>query len=128
MLETMRLLLPTKGQTETEMSELEYDEEPGISDDLAVEEPYADPSQTSLFGDELTAWHEHWQGMPEFVQEDLSPRKSVIVHFETYADLAAFAKLVGQRLTPKTQSIWFPEAEIGRMVDKRFVDASDLEP
>ena len=39
-------------------------------------------------------WEEHWQDMPEFVQEDQSPYKSVIVHFENKEDMAEFAKLV----------------------------------
>ncbi len=38
------------------------------------------------------------------------------------ADLLAFADLVGQKLTPDTRSIWFPTAEIGRMMNKRFAD------
>jgi hypothetical protein len=85
-------------------------------------EGLVDPEQTSMFGDELTTWYGEWQGMPEFVQEDQSPNKSVIVHFASYADMAEFAKLVGQRLTPRTQSIWYPEADIGRYADKRYAD------
>jgi hypothetical protein len=63
-----------------------------------------------------------WAGMPEFTQDDQTSWKQVIVHFNTPEDLEAFAKLVGQTLTPKTRSIWFPEAEIGRLVTKRYVD------
>lgn len=63
-----------------------------------------------------------WAGMPEFTQDDQTSWKQVIVHFNTPEDLEAFAKLVGQTLTPKTRSIWFPEAEIGRLVTKRYVN------
>ena len=66
-------------------------------------------------------YDDDWGGMPEFSQDDLMPKKSIVVHFAKLADMRAFAKLVGQTLTPKTQSIWYPEAEIGRMADKRFV-------
>ena len=63
-----------------------------------------------------------WSGMPEFTQDDQTSWKQVIVHFNSPEDLAAFSKLIGQNLTPKTRSIWFPEAEIGRLVTKRYVD------
>lgn len=65
-------------------------------------------------------WVVEWVGMPEFVQEDLTPRYSVIVHFESDEDMAAFAKLVEQTVTPNTRSLWYPEAEIGHMMDKRY--------
>lgn len=86
-----------------------------------------DPEQIGMFGDELASWYEAWKGMPEFDQADLSPRKSILVHFETLADLKAFSELVGQRLTPNTQSIWFPEAEIGRYADKRYIDEKEID-
>lgn len=92
-----------------------------MSDDESV---FIDPEQTSLFGDELAAWFPEWQGMPEFEQKNLEPWKSVIVHFASSADMAAFAALVEQRITPNTQSLWYPEAEIGRYADKRYVSES----
>jgi hypothetical protein len=67
-------------------------------------------------------WHEHWKGMPEFVQKNLEPYKTISVHFETREDMEAFAALVGQRVAFETRSIWFPEAEIGRYVDKKYAD------
>ena len=67
-------------------------------------------------------WQEFWQDMPEFVQEDQEPWKSVIVHFAGRADMNAFAELVEQHVGPRTQSLWFPEAEIGRYANKRYAD------
>lgn len=91
-----------------------------------MDEVAPDPEQTSLFGeDEFENWADEWKGMPEFVQEDLAPKKSLIVHFASNADMAAFAKLVGQRIGHRTQSIWYPEAEIGHFADKRYADAPD---
>lgn len=86
-----------------------------------------DNQEPSLFGDldQFTRWHSEWRGMPEFVQEDLGPFKSVIVHFESRADLDAFSKLVGQKLTENTRSIWYPAAEIGRYANKRYADAEE---
>lgn len=52
-----------------------------------------------------------WEGMPEFTQERQRPFSTLIVRLETEADLRAFAELIGQKLTPKTKSIWFPEKE-----------------
>ena len=82
-----------------------------------------DPDQPTLFSeDEYLLWRKEWKDMPEFVQEDLAPWKSLAVHFENEEDLIKFAQLVQQRITPDTRSIWFPEAEIGRMSNKRFTD------
>ena len=77
--------------------------------------------QTNLFGD-AEPWEKTWEGMPEFVQDDFSPFKTIYVHFESYEDVKKFAELVGQSLTIKTRSIWYPEAEIGRMMNKRWGD------
>ncbi len=78
-----------------------------------------------LFGeDEGTLWKEEWKGMPEFHQEDQTPWKTLPVHFENETDMRKFAELVDQKIYPTTRSIWFPEAEIGYMVTKRFVDES----
>jgi hypothetical protein len=78
-----------------------------------------DLEQLSFDGIELP-WVVEWRGMPEFIQEDLTPRYSVIVHFESDEDLSAFSKLVAQTVTPNTRSLWYPEAEIGHMMDKRY--------
>lgn len=53
-------------------------------------------------------WKEHWVGMPEFVQDDATPWKSIYVHFRCYEDLQEFAELINQRITSDTPSIWHP--------------------
>lgn len=53
-------------------------------------------------------WMEHWESMPEFTQEKQEPFAKIIVRFNSQADLDDFAKLIGQKLTPKTKSIWHP--------------------
>lgn len=78
--------------------------------------------QPALF-EKQPSWKEHWQGMPEFEMRDLSPRQSIYVHFRNEADRQAFAELVKQTVTGQTRSIWFPKAEISKMMDKRYVDA-----
>ena len=65
---------------------------------------------------------EHWKNMPEFVSMDLRPYRTMPIHFATKEDMDAFAALVGQKITKITKCIWYPEAEIGRTADKRYVD------
>lgn len=88
-----------------------------------------DMSQPKLF-EELTTdwWEDAWKGMPEFNQGDLSPWKSLIIHFGSREDMAEFALLVEQRIGSRTRSIWYPEAEIGRMSHKRFVTEDGKAP
>ena len=63
--------------------------------------------QATLF-DMPADWQEHWQGMPEFVQDKQEPYAKIIVRFNSKDDLDDFAKVIGQKLTPKTKSIWHP--------------------
>lgn len=65
-----------------------------------------------------------WSGMPQFKQEDKTALRQIIVSFKTAEDVEKFAALIGQGLTNKTRSIWFPKAEIETMMDKRYVDAT----
>jgi hypothetical protein len=53
-----------------------------------------------------------YQGLPEFVQDDLTSKFKVIVHFEDEAALEDFGRLVGQPLgTGTTQAIWHPRKQ-----------------
>ena len=87
-----------------------------------------EPEQGALF--EMDPWwKDHWRGMPDFTQNDLSAVKRLIVNFASEDDLAAFAELIGQTVTRETCSVWYPAAEIGHFVNKGFVDApSDPAP
>lgn len=77
--------------------------------------------QDTLFNVDET-WREEWKDMPEFVQNDLMPWKSIVVHFETKEDRKDFAKLVSQNITSETKSIWYPAAKIAIVANKRYVD------
>lgn len=68
-------------------------------------------------------WRDHWGGMPEFIQDDLTPFKTIHVHFDNQEHVDKFAELVGQKITPKTKFIWYPKKENGRYTNKRYVDA-----
>ena len=67
---------------------------------------------------------DEWKNMPEFVQEKQDPYAKIIIRFETQKDLEEFAKLIGQKLTQKTKSIWHPELQRGINSAKRYVDES----
>lgn len=68
--------------------------------------------------------NEHWKGMPECENQDLSAWKSIRVNFNSAESMEAFAKIVRQPLTENTRSIWYPAAEIGRTADKRYISES----
>jgi hypothetical protein len=69
-------------------------------------------------------WFEEWQGMPEFIQEDLTSFRSIKVHFRNRDDVNKFAELIGQAITPKQKALWFPEYKIRRYGNKRYIDES----
>lgn len=81
--------------------------------------------QMNLFNLE-NSFEKEWNGMPEFVQEDLQPKRSIIVNFETPEDVDAFAKLMDQTITAATVSLWYPKAEIARFADKRWIEKAGV--
>jgi len=61
--------------------------------------------------DDLQTWKEHWQDMPEFIYDDLMPYQQIIISFECKEDVLTFSKLINQKLTYKTKSVWFPKKD-----------------
>jgi|TARA_B100001094_G_C17926762_1_gene668683 hypothetical protein len=53
-------------------------------------------------------WEKHWVGMPTYVQEENKTYKSVVMHFRNAEDYKEFCELVGQAMTMKTKSAWYP--------------------
>lgn len=80
------------------------------------------------FFDLLPGWRNIWKGMPAFVQEDLTPFQSLVVHFRSPEDRGAFARLIDRTVTNRTQSVWYPREEIRRYANKRFVSENPLNP
>ena len=54
-------------------------------------------------------WEE--EGMPEFNHDDLTSSHKIIVNFSTKEDFDLFQQKIGQKITDKTKSIWFPPQE-----------------
>ena len=80
--------------------------------------------------DEQLTCETEWFGMPEFVQEKNVEYQKIIVRFSCEEDVIKFAELIGQKVYPATQSIWFPLAksdgvkEIGRDNSRRYINES----
>lgn len=68
--------------------------------------------------------YKSWKEMPEFVSEDKTGFKDLIVHFETEADLKAFAELLNQPITVGVKSIWYPFRPKEVFVDKAYKSES----
>lgn len=82
------------------------------------------PPQIGLFGDE-EHWEGEWQGMPEFIQNDLQPFKTLYVHFDSWENVQKFAQLLGQKITIDTPSIWYPEADFVSKLNKRYINGDE---
>ena len=84
----------------------------------------SDPKQTSIEG--IPAWSDDWEGMPEYIQEQQRSFTEIKIRFNTEADMEEFAKLIGQKLTAKTKSIWHPKLIRGLNGKKKkwYIDES----
>ncbi len=65
----------------------------------------------SLFPDFENEWQKEWKDMPEFVAENKKPCQQITVSFRSYDDVREFAKRLGLKVTPNTNSTWFPNRE-----------------
>jgi len=72
--------------------------------------------------EELKESFNEWKDMPEFIQEKQEPFAKIIIRFETKENLQEFSKLINQKLTEKTKSIWFPFKSHWGLTKKRWVD------
>ncbi len=91
--------------------------------DTGTDNPNGNSETGTLF--EIPAdWQEHWQGMPEYAHKDLRPFQQITLNFECREDVQAFAKLVGQRLTDETDTLWFPVKIPEVLKDKAYLSES----
>lgn len=77
--------------------------------------------------EEMIPWRAEWHDMPEYSIDDLAPRFQIIINFACAADVEDFGKLIGQPVKAngkgkQLQSVWYPEQEIGRMTNKRYIE------
>lgn len=76
-------------------------------------------NQGTLF-DKGEWWEEEWQGMPEFIQEDQSAFKEIVIKFRNRDDMEAFMKIIDQKFTMQTKSVWHPKLEIKKISHLRY--------
>lgn len=69
-------------------------------------------------------WEDEWTDMPEFDMVDQSPKRKIVVSFRNDEDVQKFAELIGQNITPKQKSLWYPFMPKRKYADKRYVDES----
>lgn len=80
----------------------------GLRRRVRAEEP-----QQALF--ELPPdWRAHWWGMPAFEQKDARPAHRITVNFICEEDVAEFARRLGLKSGPRTDSLWFPKEQLDR--------------
>ena len=60
--------------------------------------------------------------MPEFEQNDLTPYRTLNVHFRNEEDISAFAELLGQSITDRTKSMWYPILERNNYQEDEYTD------
>lgn len=79
--------------------------------------------QPNLFN-QVDFYEEHWQDMPEFHQDDLTSYRKIIVHFRNDEDVKKFAEIIGQKITAKMPSLWYPQMKKRFRTDKLYIDES----
>lgn len=65
-------------------------------------------------------WEDEWKGMPEYISNDMTSFRHIVVHFRCQEDVDTFAKLIGQEISPKMPSLWFPEMKRRVGSDKKY--------
>jgi len=75
-----------------------------------------------LLGDVPRLWEREWKGMPEFIQRDMEPRKTIRVHFRSKKDMRDFSKLIGHPITMMTKFVWWPPAKKFKYGTMRYVE------
>ena len=110
---------------ESDEGQEELEEPDGSTDERPLGEDKR-TAQNLLFDiDEHLAWKEHWVGMPEYVSNDITPYKTLMVHFKSPEDYRTFENLVEQTLTDRTKFIWYPKVDHAVMVGVyRYSDES----
>lgn len=64
-----------------------------------------------IFGYTIEDLEKEWQNMPEYISEDKTSFRRLIIHFRNQDDVNKFSKIIKQELTDKTLSIWYPEKQ-----------------
>ena len=63
-----------------------------------------------------------WVGMPEYDNNDMTAYKTLKVHFRNQKDIMLFAKLLNQKITSDTKSLWYPSLTKETFTDMDYVE------
>lgn len=78
--------------------------------------------------DDADEYETEWRGMPEFNQPDNGAFRQIIISFDDQAGVDAFARAIGQTLTPKTKSVWYPPRPTNKVFDLFYFDERTAPP
>jgi hypothetical protein len=78
-------------------------------------------TQAALFEVE-PSWSDLWWAMPSFEMGDARPMYRITVNLYSVDDLNEFGRVIGMKVTPKTDSITFPKENLSKPSDWRYVD------
>ncbi len=81
---------------------------PDILDGLKTFDAFDDLRLADILPEDID-YEEAWNGMPEFVQKNKEPIRTLHVHFFETQHVDEFVRLLGQTITDKTKCMYFPE-------------------
>lgn len=101
-----------------------------LNQTTAPTEPQDETTLADFLGmedDEGTEREKLWVGMPEFVQKDNPPFKTIYLHFRNEQDFNEFVSKYGavddeQTITKKTKSMWYPHLDKDENSLKRWFE------
>lgn len=70
---------------------------------------------------DLESIESEWQGLPEYNQPHNGAFRQIVVEFDNDEDVEEFGNLIGQSLTEKTKSLWFPPRDRNDVADLFWV-------
>ena len=80
--------------------------------------------ELGVHGSEVIDVDAEWVGMPEYDNNDKTSYKSLKIHFRNEEDIKKFAKLLNQKITSNTKSLWYPALTRETFTDMDYVEAN----
>lgn len=71
---------------------------------------------------EKNEWQKEWINMPEFKQQKDVPYQKITISFSNEDDVKNFEKLLNQKITKKTKSLWYPYKLKDNRKNRAYVD------
>lgn len=68
---------------------------------------------------------DHWQGMPEFTQDEQAHR-TIVMHFASDEDVEEFGRRLNLPVTDKTKFLWFPPLQDESYTDAAYVSHESI--